>query len=89
MPVRLGDPETVRLLRRGDRVDVIAADREGEARVLVSGARVWRDPGGASGSDAAGAEEAGGALVVLSVPRRTAVRLAGAGTRSELAVTLW
>ncbi|WP_263169105.1 hypothetical protein [Streptomyces sp. SCSIO ZS0520] len=89
MPVRLGDPETVRLLRRGDRVDVIAADREGEARVLVSGARVWRDPDGASGGGAAGVEEPGGALVVLSVPRQTAAELAGAGTRSELAVTLW
>ncbi|MCW7991159.1 hypothetical protein XF35_39620, partial [Streptomyces platensis subsp. clarensis] len=87
------DAETVRLLRPGDRVDVIAApgmttvgvgggSGGSEARVVASGVRVAEVPGpGETRSD-------GGALVVLSVPRPTAVALAGAGMTSQLAVTL-
>ncbi|MER8045241.1 hypothetical protein [Streptomyces sp. NPDC094032] len=89
-PVRIADAETVRLLRPGDRVDVIAAPAmttlgaggSGEARVVASGVRVAEVPGpGETRSD-------GGALVVLSVPRPTAAALAGAGMTSQLAVTL-
>ncbi|MEV8033338.1 hypothetical protein [Streptomyces sp. NPDC086182] len=79
-PVRIADGATVSLLRPGDRVDVVAADSGGEARVVAAGARV-------TGVPAAGTTDAG-ALVVLSVPRTTAARLAGAGTTSRLAVTL-
>ncbi|MEV6019690.1 MULTISPECIES: hypothetical protein [unclassified Streptomyces] len=79
-PVRIADGATVSLLRPGDRVDVVAADAGGEVRVVAAGARVTGVPDiGATGT---------GALVVLSVPRATAVRLAGAGTTSRLAVTL-
>nr|WP_324609169.1 hypothetical protein [Streptomyces scabiei] len=84
-PVRIADGATVRLLRPGDRVDVIAAEESatgaGAARVVARGARVSKVP-------AADATESG-ALVVLTVPRRTAARLAGAGATSRLAVTLW
>ncbi|MER7949118.1 hypothetical protein ABTY59_17190 [Streptomyces sp. NPDC096079] len=86
-PVRIADAATVRLLRPGDRVDVIAAPNsplgEGaEARVVATGARVAEVPApGETRSD-------GGALVVLSVPRPTAARLAGAGVTSPLAVTM-
>ncbi|MFG3349196.1 hypothetical protein ACGF1Z_29575 [Streptomyces sp. NPDC048018] len=86
-PVRIADAATVRLLRPGDRVDVIAAPNSGlggggEARVVASGARVDEVPRpGETRSD-------GGALVVLSVPRSTATALAGAGITSQLAVTL-
>ncbi|MGW6395127.1 hypothetical protein ACWFR1_32535 [Streptomyces sp. NPDC055103] len=86
-PVRIADAETVRLLRAGDRVDVIAAPNSpmggaGEARVVATGARVAEVPrSGETRSD-------GGALVVLSVPRATAAALAGAGVTSQLAVTL-
>ncbi|WP_320777151.1 hypothetical protein [Streptomyces sp. CRN 30] len=85
-PVRIADGATVRLLRPGDRVDVIAAAEgtpagDGEARVVARGARVTEVPG------ASPAET--GALVVLAVPRATAARLAGAGVASRLAVTLW
>jgi Flp pilus assembly protein CpaB len=79
----------VRLLRPGDRVDVIAAEDPatgGEARLIARGARVARSPeslGGASGT------AGGGALVALSVPRATAARLAGASATARLAVTLW
>jgi len=107
-PVRIADAATVRLLRPGDRVDVIAADGGGAARVVAAGARVKQVPGapGADGADGTGAESGGtlagpgtgadvgpgaepGALVVLSVPRSQAARLAGAGAAGRLAVTLW
>jgi hypothetical protein len=83
-PVRIADAATVRLLRPGDRVDVIAAEESatgGAARVVARGARVSEVP------TADTAES--GALVVLTVPRRTAAELAGAGATSRLAVTLW
>ncbi|MEU6217285.1 hypothetical protein ABZ845_07150 [Streptomyces sp. NPDC047022] len=79
-PVRIADGATVRLLRPGARVDVIAADAGGGAKVVAAGAVVRRVP------DVAPTEN--GALVVLSVPRATATRLAGAGATSRLAVTL-
>ncbi|MCN9242002.1 hypothetical protein NGF19_14580 [Streptomyces sp. RY43-2] len=80
-PVRIADGATVRMLRPGDRVDVIAADGgSGSAQVVAAGARVTRVP------DVAVAES--GALLLLSVPRATAARLAGAGATSRLAVTL-
>ncbi|MGW0673924.1 hypothetical protein [Streptomyces sp. NPDC002767] len=79
-PVRIADAATVRLLRPGDRVDVVASDGRGQGRVVAAGARVSAVP------DSGGTEP--GALVVLSVPRPTAARLAGAGITSRLAVTL-
>ncbi|MGW2641235.1 hypothetical protein [Streptomyces sp. NPDC001348] len=83
-PVRIADAATVRLLRPGDRVDVIAAEDPaagGDARVVARGARVTRVP---QALDGAG----NGALVVLAVPRRTAARLVGASATARLAVTL-
>ncbi|QFR02661.1 hypothetical protein F9278_19600 [Streptomyces phaeolivaceus] len=85
-PVRIADGATVRLLRPGDRVDVIAAEESatgaGAARVVARGARVAKVPTAVDTAES-------GALVVLTVPRRTAARLAGAGVASRLAVTLW
>ncbi|MFH0521595.1 hypothetical protein ACHBTE_30980 [Streptomyces sp. M41] len=84
-PVRIADGATVRLLRPGDRVDVIAAEdgvAGGDARVVARGARVTEVPEPVE--TAAG----GGALVVLSVPRPTAARLAGASAMARLAVTV-
>ncbi|MER5181850.1 hypothetical protein ABT009_26430 [Streptomyces sp. NPDC002896] len=86
-PVRIADAATVRLLRPGDRVDVVAADGAATGgampRVVARGARVTKVPEAARD----GAAESG-ALIVLSVPRTTAARLAGAGATSRLAVTL-
>ncbi|MFG2630530.1 hypothetical protein [Streptomyces sp. NPDC048473] len=83
-PVRIADAGTVRLLRPGDRVDVIAAEGAGaDARVLAKGARVADVPQ----ATAEGPAE-DGALIVLSVPRGTAASLAGAGISARLAVTL-
>lgn len=104
VPVRIADAATVRLLRPGDRVDVIAADGGGEARVVAAGAQVVgvppltgvppleRSRGGHRSREWGRAPDAdpteSGALVVFSVPRPTAARLAGAGASSRLAVTL-
>lgn len=102
-PVRIADPDAVRLLRPGDRVDVIAAEDPstgGGVRVLARGARVASAPesltaGTADGTPDAVADHAtdgagvSGALVVLSVPRATAARLVGASPTARLAVTLW
>ncbi len=81
-PVRIADAATVRLLRPGDRVDVVAAERAGPPRVVAAGARVAEVPGPDPGVGD------GGALVVLSVPRDTARALVGAGATARLAVTL-
>ncbi|WP_229851458.1 hypothetical protein [Streptomyces roseolus] len=89
-PVRIADAEAVRLLRAGDRVDVIAApgvnsplgNDDSAVRVVARAARVAEVPRpGETRPD-------GGALIVLSVPRATATALAGAGVTSQLAVTL-
>ncbi|MGW3283401.1 hypothetical protein ACWDR3_02005 [Streptomyces sp. NPDC001002] len=84
-PVRITDGATVRLLRPGDRVDVIAARETatgGDARVVARGARVTKVP------EPLDSSVDSGALVVLSVPRSLAARLAGAGATARLAVTL-
>lgn len=78
---------TVRLLRPGDRVDVIAAahstvGEESDARVIATGALVESVPRAPeSATD-------GGTLVLLTVARDVAAELAGASTNSRLAVTL-
>jgi hypothetical protein len=94
-PVRIADAATVRLLRPGDRVDVLAAEQTaagGEAHVVARRALVTKVPepldGTLTAADPTGAAD-GGALVVLSVPRSTAARLAGASATARLAVTLW
>jgi hypothetical protein len=80
--VRIADAATVRLLRPGDRVDVVAADGDSGARVVARHARVQQIPA----RDGPGR---GGALVVLRVTRAAATRLAGAAADAPLSVTLW
>ncbi|MEI5099437.1 RcpC/CpaB family pilus assembly protein [Streptomyces sp. PmtG] len=87
-PVRIADAAMARLLRPGDRVDVVAAEDPalggaGTPRVVASGARVSEVPEATEG-----ASSEGGALIVLSVPSATATRLAGASATARLAVTL-
>lgn len=99
-PVRIADAAAVRLLRPGDRVDVLAASRvvaSAVAVVAIPGQPGGGPPAGTAASGSAegdlppGAAEAGvggGALVVLAVPRRVAAALSGAAASSALAVTL-
>ncbi|WP_240799128.1 hypothetical protein [Streptomyces sp. A0958] len=87
-PVRIADAATVRLLRPGDRVDVVTSEGAGaRARVLAKGARVEQvPPVSAEGVSDQGTSE--GALIVLAVPRTTATDLAGAGISGGFAVIL-
>ncbi|MET9094202.1 hypothetical protein ABZX72_19150 [Streptomyces cyaneofuscatus] len=97
-PVRIADAATVRLLRPGDHVDVIAVGEAGDdARLVARGVRVARVPGriaddgghrGGGGGviGTGGAPE--GALVVLAVERSTATALLGAGTSGRLALAV-
>lgn len=95
-PVRITDAATVRLLRPGDRVDVIASEEAGgDARVVAKDVRVTKvprtaaeDTGLPDTGGGAGAEAGDGALVVLSVRRETAVALAGASASGHLAVAV-
>ncbi len=82
-PVRIADPATVRLLRPGDRVDVLAAGADdGPARTVARHVRVQQVP-------SAHGPRPDSALVVLKVPRTTATRLAGAAAHARLSVTMW
>ncbi|WP_323748929.1 RcpC/CpaB family pilus assembly protein [Streptomyces sp. PR69] len=96
-PVRIADAATVRLLRPGDRVDVIASalssvGEASEAHIVATGVRVAEVPRPPEPSTASAASAAlppssdGGALVVLTAPRQVAAKLAGAGATSRLAV---
>jgi hypothetical protein len=87
-PVRIADAAAVRLLRPGDRVDVLAG-----ARVVARSAPVVGVPDAAAADEATGGGPAdggdgGGALIVLAVPRPTAAALSGAAVSSPLGVAL-
>lgn len=95
-PVRLADDGSVRLLRPGDRVDVLAAQAadvtpdgvvtSGQARTVASAVRVITIPKD-SEHGLLGAS-GGGALVVLAVTPDQAAELAGAEAGSRLSVVL-
>jgi hypothetical protein len=88
-PVRIADAAVARLVHPGSRVDVLAA-----GKVVAAGAPVVSvpaDPDAGLTSVAGIARgDAGqvGALIVVSVPRRTAAALSGAAASSPLAVAL-
>lgn len=87
-PVRIADAGAVRLLRVGDRVDVVATDpADGRAEVATEAAPVVALPRGRRGGDDS-TTLSGGALVVLAVPRATAVELAGSAATDLLSVLL-
>lgn len=85
VPVRLSDVDTARLLRPGDRLDVLAAPPRGEggsARVVARDARVMAVPSVNPDSTA------DGALVVLATSANAARTLAAAATVGQVTVTL-
>ena len=94
LPLRLADGEVASLLQPGSRVDVLAADGQGVARVVAEAARVLAVPaswgGGAGGTFGADAtmDSFAGALVVVAVTPSVATELAGAAAVGPLSVTL-
>ena len=94
-PVRIADAAAVRLLRPGDRVDVLAGARVVARSVPVVGVpeSVTADePTEGPTADrlmADGGPTGGGALIVLAVPRPTAAALNEAAADSPLGVVLY
>jgi pilus assembly protein CpaB len=83
VPVRLADAAVARLLRAGDRVDVLAARAEGPlpARTVAAAVPVIAVP-------KPGMETGEGALVVLRTGREQAAALARVSVDSRLSVTI-
>jgi Flp pilus assembly protein CpaB len=86
MPVRIGDPGAVRLLRVGDRVDLVAADPQGGARAETIGYDVPVLALPRTGEEAPGLTT--GALVVLAVPESSVRVVAQASVSSYLSVVI-
>ncbi|MEO5708994.1 MAG: SAF domain-containing protein [Nocardioidaceae bacterium] len=86
VPVRIGDPGAVRLLRVGDRVDLLAADPQGEtsARAVGRDVPVLAIP--RPGVESPGLTN--GALVVLGIPDGGAEAVAQASVSAFLSVVL-
>jgi Flp pilus assembly protein CpaB len=86
VPVRIGDPGAVRLLRVGDRVDLLAADPQGATAAVVLGRDVPVLAIPAETEESPGLTN--GALVVLGVPTTDTRQVAQASVRSFLSVVL-
>jgi Flp pilus assembly protein CpaB len=86
VPVRIGDAGAVRLLRVGDRVDVLAADPQGDSAASVVGrdVPVLAIPGFAAGTPGL----SNGALVVLGFPDTSVRAVAQASVAAFLSVAL-
>jgi Flp pilus assembly protein CpaB len=86
VPVRIGDPGVVRLLRTGDRIDLVAADPQGEraAQTVARDVVVLAVP--RTSTQAPGALT--GALVLVGVPEQDATGLAQAAVSAFLSVVL-
>jgi Flp pilus assembly protein CpaB len=86
VPVRIGDAGAVRLLRVGDRIDLLAVDPRGEAsaEVVGRGLPVLAIP--RTGPESPGLTT--GALVVVGVPGATARAVAQASVTAFLSVVL-
>lgn len=89
-PLRLTDPDVVALLSAGDRVDVLSADGEGGAAVVLAHrARIVAVPAAPSSGTGLGASAGSpGALVLVDVDPATASRLAQAAASASLSIVL-
>ncbi len=99
-PVRLADAEATRLLRPGDRIDLVSASAgsadpiagtaaAAQAHVVAAGATVVAVPASSQGSSLIGsAGTTGGALLVVAVTRSEALALAQASVLGPLSVIL-
>jgi Flp pilus assembly protein CpaB len=82
MPVRLPDAGMVELLHIGDRIDLVAADPQGDtARVVAEGLTVVALPAADEGATAAGIP---GRLVVLAAPESSREAVAQAAVTGFL-----
>jgi pilus assembly protein CpaB len=95
VPVRLADAEAARLVRAGDRVDVLAADARPEstasderARTVASGVRVLAVPRPDNDHGFGAPQVSEGALVVLATTADVAGLLARAAVTARLSVTI-
>ena len=86
MPVRIGDAGAVRLLRVGDRIDLLAADPRGETRAKVVGRDLPVLAIPRTAADAPGLTT--GALLVVGVAPGDAPALAQASVSAFLSVVL-
>lgn len=88
VPVRVGDPGVARLLRVGDRVDLVAADPQGEhpAHLVATDVPVLALP--RPSGDSATPGLTGGALMVAGVPPGEVPQVAQAGVSAFLTVVL-
>lgn len=86
VPVRIGDPGAVRLLRVGDRVDLLAADPQGASPATLVGSDVPVLALPVAEEDAPGPGT--GALVVVALPPAAARVVAQASVTSFLSVVL-
>ena len=86
VPVRIGDPAAVRLLRVGDRVDLVASDPQGRqpARTVAGDVPVLAVPRASGQGDGL----TSGAMVVVGVPEADALGLAEASVSAFLSVVL-
>ena len=86
VPIRIGDPGAVRLLRVGDRVDLLAADPQGDGDATVVGRDVPVLAIPHEGEESPGLTN--GALVVLGLPDDDIRRVAQASVSAFLSVVL-
>lgn len=86
VPVRIGDAGAVRLLRVGDRVDLLAADPQGESTAHVVGRDVPVLAIPREGEQSPGLTS--GALVVLGLPDASTTTVAQASVSAFLSVVL-
>jgi Flp pilus assembly protein CpaB len=86
VPVRIGDPAAVRLLRVGDHVDLVAADPQGDspAEIVASDVPVLAIP--QPGDDSPGLTN--GAPLVLGMPGASVRDVAEASVASYLSVVI-
>jgi pilus assembly protein CpaB len=94
VPVRLAEPVAAALVRRGDRVDVIAASGSPVVTSAVVLARLPSQPdtgagwGGLGDGSAGSFGASGGAVVILGVPVEQASELARAQAAGALAIAV-
>lgn len=88
-PLRLADADVAALVRAGDSVDVLAAEPEAGAAVVVArGVRVLTVPEPVDSSGLSAGPAADGALLLVEVTPEVATRLAQAAVAATISIVL-